>query len=158
MAGSDAMIQNIYNKDYNNNIVLYVLFIIVFLLIFILIFISEKSNKIENEYGNWICSGTYNVKLNLTFNKNGQFVFDSSNESDSILVKGSFSFEEYNRDSNDKYKYYRYTLYPYKIIRNELEETEYSIVQYEIAVTKDGKNSIISSTKNNERYSCRKNS
>lgn len=150
------MRQLIDNRDYNNNFVLYLVFIFIILIIFVLILLGSNGNKIENEYGTWLCSGTYNVKLELSFDRNGDFIYNASNESDSIYVNGSYSLEKFNKNNNDDYKYYRYTLYPYKIIWNELEETEYKPSQFEIAISSDGKNSIVSSANNKERYSCRR--
>ena len=128
---------------------------IMFIIFFIILLISNKGNKIENQYGTWLCSGTYNVKLELSFYRNADFIFKSSNESDSIYVAGLYTREKiYGEDKN--YTYYRYTLTPHKIIRNEVEETEYDEVQYEVAFNKNNNKIIINSTSGNERYSCRK--
>lgn len=144
------------NKSLNNNLLLYFLFIVVIILFLISVFINRKSNKIQNKYASWLCSGTHNVKLELEFNGNSEFIYDAKNESDSIYVNGSYSFEKIYKEESSKYIYYRYTLYPYKIIRNELEETEYNTTQYEIGISSDGKNAIVSSIGGNERFSCRR--
>lgn len=128
---------------------------IMFVIFFIILLISNKGNKIENQYGKWLCSGTYNVKLELSFYRNADFIFKSSNESDSIYVAGLYTREKiYGEDKN--YTYYRYTLTPHKIIRNEIEENEYDEVQYEIAFKNNTNNIIVHSTSGNERYSCRR--
>jgi hypothetical protein len=128
---------------------------LIVILLLILILTNNKSNKIKNEFGTWLCSGTYNVKLEISFYRNADFIFKSSNESDSIYVAGIYNREKIT-GTEKNYTYYRYTLTPNRIIRNEIEETEYDEVQYEVAFNKNGKNIIVYSTSGNDRYSCRK--
>lgn len=141
--------------DKERNYLLILGFSIIFIIILIIILINNKGNKIKNEFGSWLCSGTYNVKLEISFYRNADFIFKSSNESDSIYVAGVYTREKIT-GTEKNYNYYRYTLTPHKIIRNEVEETEYDEVQYEVAFNKNNNKIIINSTSGNDRYSCRK--
>ena len=48
---------------------------LIVILLLILILTNNKSNKIKNEFGTWLCSGTYNVKLEISFYRNADFIF-----------------------------------------------------------------------------------
>ena len=76
MIGIDIMSKVSDNKGFNNNLLLYILFVVIITLTLILIFLNKKSNKVQSEYGSWLCSGTHNVKLELEFNRNSEFIYD----------------------------------------------------------------------------------